>query len=406
MNLRSLDKRLVTILLIVFVQMVGAGMILPILPLYAKNEFGLSPTAVSLLVTSFFAAQFIGGPILGRWSDKIGRVPVLIISQIGTVIAFVGFGLAWSAWVLFAARIFDGLTGGNIVVAQAYITDITPREERAKSLGLIFAMFGLAFFVGPAVGGLLVGFGPQIPYFAAAVAAGLVVVLTVFTLDESMTHEEREALRAKAVKMSIRTALKIRALVLTLIIGFISQFGLGLIMATFALFGEAVLFDSRAELGVGLLLALVGLAQIITQVSLLPRALRWTSEERVMVGGILVRTLGLVLYSFTVSPLLAAAGGVFFAMGGGLTMPPTQSIATKAVDDSRRGAVLGVFQSVVSLSVIISTAIGGLLFTFYPHLPNQVALGASILALIPAMMLVGHMVPMNEQEQEWVQSDS
>lgn len=406
MNPRTIDKRLVTILLIVFVQMVGAGMILPILPLYAKNEFGMPPTAVSLLVTAFFAAQFIGGPILGRWSDKIGRVPVLIISQIGTVIAFVGFGLAWSAWVLFAARIFDGLTGGNIVVAQAYITDVTPREERARSLGLIFAMFGLAFFIGPAVGGLLVGFGPQVPYFAAAVAAALVVVLTVFTLDESMSHDEREALRAKAVKMNIRAALKIRALVLALIIGFTSQFGLGLIMATFALFGEAVLFESRAELGVGLLLALVGLAQIVTQVAILPRALRWTGEERVMVGGILVRTAGLVLYSFTVSPLLAAAGGLFFAMGGGLTVPPTQSIATKAVDDSRRGAVLGVYQSVVSLSVIISTAVGGALFTIYPHLPNQVALGASILAVIPALMLVGHMTPRNEQEQEWVQSDS
>jgi DHA1 family tetracycline resistance protein-like MFS transporter len=318
----------------------------------------------------------------------------------------VGFGLAWSAWVLFAARIFDGLTGGNIVVAQAYVTDVTPREHRARSLGLIAAMFGLAFFVGPAIGGLLVAFGPQVPYFAAAIAAGLVVVLTVFTLDESMTHEERTTLRANAVKMRMRDALKIRALTLTMIIGFITQFGLGLIMATFALFGEAVLFDSSAELGVGLLLAFVGLAQIITQTAILPRALRWTTEERVMVGGIIVRTAGLIIYAFTVSPLFAAAGGMFFAMGGGLTMPPAQSIATKAVDDSRRGGVLGAFQSVVSLSVIISTAIGGALFAVYPHLPNQVALGASILALVPAVMLVGHMVPMNEQEQAWVQSDS
>ncbi|MCL1597601.1 MAG: MFS transporter, partial [Actinomycetia bacterium] len=150
MSIRSMDKRLVTILLIVFVQMVGAGMILPILPIYAQKQFGLSPIAITLLVSSFFAAQFIAGPFLGRLSDRVGRVPVLVFSQIGTVVAFAAFGLAWAPWVLFAARVFDGLTGGNIVVAQAYITDVTPRENRAQALGLIAAMFGLGFMIGPA----------------------------------------------------------------------------------------------------------------------------------------------------------------------------------------------------------------------------------------------------------------
>jgi len=406
MNFRSLDKRLVTILLIVFVQMVGAGLILPILPLYAKNEFNMSPTAVTLLVASFYAAQFIGGPILGRWSDKVGRVPVLIISQIGTVIAFLAFGLAWSAWVLFAARIFDGLTGGNIVVAQAYVTDVTPRENRAQALGLIAAMFGLAFFIGPAIGGLLVGLGPQIPYFVAAGAAAIVVLLTIFTLDESMTADEREALRSKAVKLKFRAALAIRPLMLAMSIGFITQFALGLVIATFALFGEAVLFDSNPELGVGFLLAFVGLSQIITQTAILPRALRRLTEGQVLLAGILVRSAGLVLYAITVGPLLALIGGMFFAMGGGLTMPPTQSIATKAVDDSKRGGVLGVFQSVISMSFIVSTAIGGVLFAVYPHLPNQVALAASILAIVPAIVLIRHVTPSVEKEQAWVPSDS
>ncbi|MCL1593237.1 MAG: MFS transporter [Actinomycetia bacterium] len=139
-------------------------MILPILPIYAQSEFGLSPLGISLLVAAFYAAQFIGGPVLGRWSDRIGRVPVLIVSQIGTAIAFLVFGLATSAWMLFAARVFDGVTGGNIVVAQAYITDVMPREKRAQALGLIAAMFGLGFMVGPAVGGILVvAGGPRVP---------------------------------------------------------------------------------------------------------------------------------------------------------------------------------------------------------------------------------------------------
>jgi DHA1 family tetracycline resistance protein-like MFS transporter len=387
MKLRSLDRRLVTILLIVFVQMVGAGMILPILPLYAKNEFSMSATEVSLLVASFYAAQLVGGPMLGRWSDKAGRVPVLIVSQIGTVVAFIAFGLAGAPWVLFAARFFDGLTGGNIVVAQAYVTDVTPKKNRAQALGLVFAMFGLAFFVGPVMGGLLVGFGPRVPYFFAAGAAAIVVLLTVFTLDESMSPEERAALREKAVKLSFKAAMAIRPLVYTMILAFLAQFALGMVIATFALFGEAVLFDSNAELGVGLLLTFVGLSQIITQTAILPRALARMGESRLVSVGVGLRSIGLVLFAFTVSPIVAAFGSFFFAMGGGLTMPPTQSIATKAVDDSMRGGVLGVMSASMSLAFISSMAISGMLFTIAPHLPNQVALGASILAIVPALAL-------------------
>lgn len=367
--------------------MVGAGMVLPILPLYAKGQFNMSPTAVTLLVASFFAAQFIGGPILGRWSDRVGRVPVLIVSQIGTVIAFAAFGLATAPWMLFASRIFDGLTGGNIVVAQAYVTDVTPREKRAQALGLIAAMFGLAFIIGPLIGGLLVGLGPRVPYFIAAGAAAIVVALTALTLDESMTAEERAELRSKAVKLSFKAALAIRPLVYVLMIAFTVQFVLGLIIATLALFGEAVLFDTNPELGVGVILAFVGVSQLVTQTAILPRAVARFGEERLVVVGIAIRSAALLIYSVMVDPLWAFIGGVLFSMGGGLTVPPAQSIATKTVDDSKRGGVLGVFQAVTSLAVIFSTAVAGLLFAVYPHLPNQVAFAASILSLVPALAL-------------------
>ncbi len=387
MHRPDIDKRLFTILLIVFVQMVGAGMILPILPLYAQGHFNMSPTTVTLLVASFFGAQFIGGPILGRWSDRIGRVPVLIFSQIGTVIAFAAFGLATAPWMLFAARFFDGLTGGNIVVAQAYVTDVTPRERRAQALGLISAMFGLAFIIGPLVGGLLVGLGARVPYFIAAGAAAIVVALTVLTLDESMTAEQREELRTRAVKLTFKAALAIRPLVYVLLIAFTIQFALGLVISTLALFGDAVLFDSNPELGVGVILAFVGLSQIITQTAILPRAIRRLGEERLIVFGVVIRCIGLVIYSVMVTPWMAVMGGIFFSMGGGLTVPPSQSVATKVVDDSKRGGVLGAFQAVTSLAVIFATAIAGMLFAVYPHLPSRVGLGASILCLLPALAL-------------------
>ena len=123
--------------MIVFVQMLGTAMIMPILPLYAQEAFDMSPQVITLLATSFFVAQFVAGPYLGRLSDTRGRVPILIISQIGTAVSFIMLALAPSTFFLFLARVLDGITGGNIIVAQAYVTDITPREKRTEALGYI-----------------------------------------------------------------------------------------------------------------------------------------------------------------------------------------------------------------------------------------------------------------------------
>lgn len=388
MNRKNLDKRLVTILLIVFVQMVGASMILPIIPLFAKNEFNMSPTLITLLVASFYAAQFIGGPILGRWSDKIGRVPVLIVSQIGTVVSFVMFGMAGAVWVLFASRILDGLTGGNIVVAQAYVTDVTPKEKRAQALGLVFTAFGVAFFIGPAIGGILVGLGPRVPYFIAAGAAGAVVLMTVFTLDESMTADERAEHHAVAERMSLVETLRVRPLMFALLILFVAQSALGIVMATFALFGDAVLFDSNAELGVGFLLGIVGLSQVFTQTALLGRAIKRFGETRVMVIAIVVRTVSLGLFAIATIVWVAGIGSAMFAIGSGLLIPTLQALATRSVDDSMRGGVLGVFQSTTSLAVIMSTAVSGILFAIGPHTPFIVAFVLSGLSLVPAVLLI------------------
>ncbi|HNB54785.1 MAG TPA: MFS transporter, partial [Anaerolineales bacterium] len=151
--LKNTDRRLITILLIVFIQMLGGAMVLPVLPLYAQRDFGLSAPIITLLVSSYFIALFFAGPWLGRLSDTRGRLPILVISLIGTVLSFILMALANRAWMLFAARILDGITGGNIIVAQAYVTDITPREQRTEKLGKIFAVFGLGFIFGPALGG-------------------------------------------------------------------------------------------------------------------------------------------------------------------------------------------------------------------------------------------------------------
>ncbi len=396
-KLKSLDRRMITILLIVFVQMVGAAMIMPILPLYAQRRFAMEPQVITLLITAFFVAQALAGPYLGRLSDKVGRVPVLIVSQIGTAVSFFMIAFAPSVAILFVARILDGITGGNIIVAQAYITDITPREKRTQSLGLIFAVFGLGFIVGPALGGILSAlFGPTVPFIGAGVAAILTVLLTWRTLDETLTPEQRLKNReARDSSLSPRHIVKNSSLMLILGIVFVGQFGMGLLQATFALFGEAVLFrgydPQMVDLGIGLLLSVVGLSQFLTQLILLPRAVVRVSDATIVVIGLISRTLGMLIFALAAAPLVGAVAAVFFAMGMGLMMPPLQSLATRTVSDELRGGVLGVYQSTISVAVIVSTAVAGTLFALDATFPYWLASGLGLVALIPAVLLYRRM---------------
>ena len=388
------DKRLVTILSIVFVQMVGAAMILPILPLFAERTFKLSPSLVTLLVSSYFAAQFFAGPYLGQLSDRRGRLPILIFSQIGSAISFFMMAAAGSAWMLFAARLVDGITGGNIIVAQAYITDVTPREKRTEALGYIMAVFGIGFIIGPAFGGLVSAwFGPRVPFVIAALAALATAVMSWLFLDETVTEQTIAASQPKRrISLSASDILGNLPLVLILVSAFIGQFGMGMLQSTFALFGDAVIFagasDQTANLGIGLLLALVGLSQFFTQTWLIGRAKKRFGDPSLVIIGTSLRAASFVLFALSTSVLPAGAAGVLFAVGMGLMMPPLQSLATRTADDHIRGVVLGVYQSSISLATILSTAIAGVIFTIQPAFPFWVGAGLTLLVLPPAYVIL------------------
>ena len=389
----NIDRRLFTILLIVFVQMLGASMILPLLPLYAQSQFGMSPQTITLLVSVFFAAQFLAGPTIGRLSDTRGRIPILIISQIGTAISFVMLALANGPVLLFSARILDGITGGNIIVAQAYVTDITPREKRTQALGYIFAAFGLGFIFGPALGGVLsAAFGPRVPFIVAAIAATLTILLTWITLDETVSPEQRETNRqVKQGGLEPGLILQNFPLLLIIIAGFVGQFAFGLLQSTFSLYGEAVLFPDSTEeatnIGIGLLLTVVGISQFVTQTFLLSRLLERFGDAMLVIIGTIIRTMGLLVFAIVTSPWLGAFGSIFFASGLGMMMPSLQSLATKTVADEVRGGVLGLYQSNLSLSTIFSTAVAGLLFNITPTTPYWIGVGLSLLSLIPAYII-------------------
>lgn len=393
MNTSKIDRRLITILLIVFVQMLGASMILPILPLYAKRQFGLTPETITLLVSVFFAAQFLAGPTIGRLSDNYGRIPILIISQIGTAVSFLMLAMAQGPVILFAARTLDGITGGNIIVAQAYVTDITPSEKRTQALGYIFAAFGLGFIFGPALGGVLSAeFGPRVPFIVAAFAATITVMLTWVTLDETLSPEQREANR-RVRRGGLEPSAVIRNFPLLLIFAaaFIGQFAFGLLQSTFSLYAEAVLFPDAGEdttnLGIGLLLAVVGGSQFTTQTFFLPKLHKLFGDSMLVIIGTILRTIGLVIFAIVTSPWLGAFGSLFFAAGLGMMMPSLQSLTTRTVSDNVRGGVLGLYQSIISLSTIFSTAIAGLIFNVSPTTPYWIGVILSLISLIPAYVI-------------------
>jgi len=390
----NFDRRLITILAIVFVNMVGAAMILPILPLYALGTFNLPEALITPIISSFFVAQLFAGPVLGRLSDRYGRLPVLIVSQFGTVASFVMIGLANTAWLLLVARVIDGITGGNIIVAQAYMTDVTPREKRTQTLGYIFAIFGLGFIIGPALGGeLSARFGPRVPFFIAAGLAGLTLLLTVLFLDESLTPEQKQSNRVyRSTSLAPRQVLRNRALVRILLVTFFGQFGLGIVQSTFALWGNAVIYAGEPEAvvlrSIGLLLATIGLTQFLVQSTLLPRLLKRISEPVLVFSGNLVRIAASALFAVARAPGVAFTGSVLLPLGLGVMMPPLQSMATHTVEDELRGGVLGVYQSVVSLAIIAGTGIGGTLFTISPSAPFWVAAAVGLLAVPPTVAVL------------------
>ncbi|HZD56934.1 MAG TPA: MFS transporter [Anaerolineales bacterium] len=393
MVFKRFDRRLFTILSIVFVQMAGAAMILPILPLFAERQFKMQPATVTLLVSAYFAAQFFAGPYLGQLSDQYGRVPLLVISQLGSAVSFFMLAAAGNPAMLFAARIVDGITGGNIIVAQAYITDVTPREKRTEALGYIFAVFGIGFIIGPAMGGVLSAWlGARAPFVIAGAAALITSGMSWWLLDETVERQPVGAGRTRRIRLSPPEVARNFPLVLILVVAFVGQFGLGMLQSTFALFSSAVLFRGYSEqatnLGVGLLLAVVGVGQFVTQVRLIGPLKRRFGDARLVILGTTIRSVGFVIFALIMTPWLGAIGGLFFAVGMGLMMPPLQSLATRTVDETIRGGVLGLYQSSVSLATILSTAIAGVIFSVQPTLPYWIGAALSLAVLIPAIVLL------------------
>lgn len=411
-------KRLFPILLIIFTNILGAGTIIPILPLFAEGEFQGTVFQITLLAATFFGAQFLASPWLGRLSDRYGRRPLLIISQAGTVLAFVLFifarplgsmieelgvvlPISGGMLILYIARTLDGITGGNITIAQAYVSDIISSEHRAQGLGLLQAAFGVGFIFGPALGGILGTFGEVAPFVGAAIITAGTLLLTTFTLVESLPPEARgtEEERRQA-RIPLRELFTNRALVFVLTITFFGSLAFSVLPAIFSLYSEHVLFASltdegRIRLYIGLMLTFSGLMQVITQLALLKPLVRRLGERGLLIIGqigLLVGLFGIALVenAWMVTLLLAP-----FAFGRGVSEPSLQALMTRFGDVHVRGRLLGLNQSARSLALIFGPIWAGYA---YERINPQAAFFSGsafvLVALIQAILLLGLPVPL------------
>ena len=350
---------LVIIFITVFIDLLGFGIIIPLLPFYAE-AFGASALMVGLLSASYSLMQFLFAPMWGRLSDRIGRRPVILVGLFGSFAAYLVFGFARTLTVLFIARMSAGIAGANIPTAQAFIADTTTPENRAKGMGLVGAAFGLGFVFGPAVGGFLSRWGYAAPAFFASALSLANFCAACFVLPESRTRAAREVHVAVSRIESFKRALTRPHLPLLLVVYFIVIAGFSSFEATFALFSERR-FGFNAST-IGYIFAFVGVVLAVVQGLVVGRAVRLVGENRVMPLAILVIALGLSLVPLAGSvPALVAACGTL-AVGMGFNSPSMVSLISRLSDRNDQGGILGVSQSLASLARIVGPAWGGLVF--------------------------------------------
>ena len=358
---------LIVIFTTVFIDLVGFGIVIPVLPFYAEGTaFNATPRMVGLLFASYSIMQLIFSPILGGLSDKHGRRPVLLLSIIGTGIGFLVLGLAKTVLMLFIGRILDGITGGNISTAQAYIADITTKENRAKGMGLIGAAFGLGFIFGPAIGGILSQWGIHVPFFFAAALCFANAVLLYFRLPETVTadHPAKHTAGGRSWRQ-VANALKQPRLGFVLIIYFLFIVAFSIMTTSFSLY-TMFRFGYDAQ-HTGYLFAYVGLIAVIIQGGLIGRLVKRFGELPLVIFGAFCFAISLFAVPF-VGPAAGGLaglliGGGVFSMGNSLATPALTSLASKSVDASQQGVVLGVTQSTASLARAVGPSLAAVLIS-------------------------------------------
>lgn len=360
---------LLPIFLIVLVDILAFTLVIPLLAIYAEN-LGATPFVATLLVSVFAACQLISGPLLGRISDRVGRKPMLIVSQVGTLLGLLVMGSANSLWLLFVGRMLDGATAGNLSLAQAYIADNTKPEDRARSFAIIGIAFGLGFFLGPSMAGYVSQYGLHVPFHVAAGMSLLSIVCTV-TLLPNQAPAARAA-GADGGPGGERLALTDwgtyaqyfeRPILAGLLLQFL-LFGFAFTTFTsgFALFAERTFrwhdqpFTPRE---IGYLFAYAGFLGIVLQGGLIGRLVKKFGEPVLVRAGFVSMATGFVLLGLTDEVSMLVVVATLVAFGQGVLRPTLTSLLSQSANPTEQGVVLGLAQSLTSIALVIAPPLGG-----------------------------------------------
>jgi multidrug resistance protein len=346
------------IFLTLFIDMLGFGIVIPVLPLYAEgSRIGATPAQLAWIVGIYSLLQLVCAPLFGKWSDRIGRKPVLVVSILGTAVGFVVLGAATTVWMLILGRILDGASGGNISTAMACIADVTTKETRSRNMGLVGAAFGLGFMLGPAIGGVLSKhFGLATPFYFAAGLALLNALLVWLRLPETLTAESRERARQRATIGEVFHSGRAGMISAILASQLASVTGFSIMTALFALYCEKRFGYDTAQ--VGYILAYVGLLGVLFQGGLLRRLLKKPIEKELALIGAVVLALSMAALPFThtLGVLLVVCFGI--SLGNSFVTPTLNGLASRSTDAHCQGRLLGLMQSAGSLGRFLGPMIG------------------------------------------------
>ncbi len=385
--MRRTTSPLLPIFLIVLVDVLGFTIILPLLPFYSER-LGASPTVVGMIVAIYAAFQLIAGPILGQISDRIGRRPVLLISQAGTLAGFLLLAFSTQIWMVFLSRAIDGATAGNLSIAQAYISDVTKPENRAKAFALIGVAFGFGFLVGPAIAGFLAHYGYHAPIFVASALSLTSILCTFFLLPKCETqHAQGEETGPGGKRLSLiswgeyRRYFRNRELARLLIQWLLFALSFSTFITGFALFAERRYVWNGHPVGVrevGYIFAFNGFIGIIMQGGMVGRLVKRLGEKRVVQMGFFTSMLGYagIGLTHTIGQLLWVMA--LTAIGGAGLRPALTSLVTQKAGKREQGVILGLTQSLTSVAQITAPVIAGVMINH--ELLTSWAVWAGILA--------------------------
>lgn len=363
----------------VAIDLLGFGIIIPLLPLYAE-DFDATPFTIGLLFASYSLAQFLFSPIWGRVSDRVGRRPVMLVTIAGSAVGSLLVGLAGSMVMLFVGRIIDGMSGASVAVARATVADVASPTERPRLMGLLGAAFGIGFVIGPAIGALAALFGPSVPFFVAAGLSVVNLAMAAARLPETRPVNGVDSVSRTGQTISSHSSTVVRLVILT----FIGITAFSAFEATFALLADDRL--AITEAGVALVFAALGVVLVGTQGGLVGPLTGRLGESGTIRLGLALNTVGFVVIATAGGWATLAPGLVLLALGQGLLTPTLSSAVAGAATSERAGTALGFQQSAGGLARVAGPVLGGALFAVSTPVPYLVAAGLTlvVLPLVPA----------------------